>query len=165
VEQYVREVASRHRRGGLLVDTNLLLLFYVGSYDRNLVERFPRTANRFVSADFDTLNGVLGNFEKVITTPHILTEVSNFLGQLGGHAKIGCFELFARSIPNLHESYVAGAELSKKPAFVKFRITGTSIIEVAAAPYLVLTDDHRLCNYLAGRGTDVLNFNHLRSFG
>lgn len=51
------------------MDTNLLLLFYVGGYDRSLIERFPRTADRFVSADFDTLNGVLGGFDKVVATP------------------------------------------------------------------------------------------------
>ncbi|MBA2691281.1 MAG: hypothetical protein H0U65_02135 [Rubrobacter sp.] len=164
MEQYVRELASRHRRSGVLVDTNLLLLFYVGGYDRSLVERFPRTADRFVAEDFDTLNSVLGGFEKVVTTPHILAETSNFLAQLHGYAKIGCFELFARSIPALREDYTDGAELSRQPVFVKLGITDTSIIE-AAAPYLVLTDDHRLYNFLADRGVDVLNFNHLRSFG
>lgn len=91
--------------------------------------------------------------------------MSNLLGQLGGHAKIGCFEAFARSIPTLHESHIVGAELSRKPPFVKLGITDTSIIEVAAAPYLVLTDDFRLYNFLADRGVDVLNFNHLRSLG
>ncbi|MBA2377318.1 MAG: hypothetical protein H0V75_14535 [Rubrobacter sp.] len=165
MERYVTEMAARHRRGGVLVDTNLLLLFYVGSYERSLVERFPRTADRFVSEDFDTLNGVLGGFEKVVTTPYILTETSNLLGQLGGRAKTGCFELFARSIPELRENHISGADLARKPTFVKLGITDTSIIEVAAAPYLVLTDDFRLYNYLADRGVDVLNFNNLRSLG
>lgn len=96
MEQYVWELASRHRGGGVLVDTNLLLLFYVGGYDRNLVERFPRTADRFVASDFDTLNGLLASFDKVATTPHILTETSNLLGQLGGHARTGCFEMLDR---------------------------------------------------------------------
>lgn len=147
------------------MDTNLLLLFYVGGYDRNLVERFPRTADRFVASDFDTLNGLLASFDKVATTPHILTETSNLLGQLGGHARTGCFEMLAQSIPELHEDYTPGAELSRKPTFVKLGITDTSIIEVAAAPYLVLTDDFRLYNYLADREIDVLNFNNLRALG
>ncbi len=165
MEQYVRELASRHRRGGVLVDTNLLLLFYVGGYDPDLVERFSRTADRFVSADFDTLNGVLGGFDKVITTPYILTEVSNLLGQLGGRARTECFEQFARSIPALDETHTGGATLARKPMFVKLGITDTSIIEIAAAPYLVLTDDFRLYNYLADRSIDVLNFNNLRTLG
>lgn len=147
------------------MDTNLLLLFFVGGYDRDLVERFSRAADRFVSSDFDTLSGVLGGFDKIVTTPHILTEVRNLLGQLGGRARTECFERLALSVASLDEAYVSGALLARKPTFVKLGITDTSIIEVAAAPYLVLTDDFRLYNHLVDRGIDVLNFNNLRSLG
>lgn len=165
MEDYVRELISRNRRGGVLVDTNLLLLFFTGGYDRGLVERFPRTADRFVSADFDTLAALLTGFERVITTPHILTETSNLLGQLSGRAKTACFELLARSIPAMRETHVAGEHLARGEPFVKLGITDASIIEVAAEPYLVLTDDFRLYNFLATRGVDVLNFNNIRSLG
>lgn len=80
MEQYVSGLISRHRRTGVLVDTNLLLLFFVGGYDRSLVERFRRTADRFVAPDFDTLSALLMSFERIVTTPHILTETSNLLG-------------------------------------------------------------------------------------
>ena len=164
MEYYAQELASRHRRG-VLVDTNLLLLFLVGGYDRTLVERFSRTADRFVSADFDTLAGLLTEFERVVTTPHILTETSNLMGQLSGRTRIGCFEWLAHSIPDMRETHIAGADLVQREPFVKLGITDASVIEVAAAPYLVLTDDFRLYNFLADRGTDVLNFNNLRSLG
>lgn len=163
VERYIGELISRHRGGGVLVDTNLLLLFFVGGYDRGLVERFRRTQDRFVAADYETLAGVLGEFERVVTTPHILTEVSNFMGQLTGRAKVECFEFLARSIPAMRETHIAGEELAQRGPFVKLGITDASILEVAAEPYLVLTDDFRLYNYLANQGTDVLNFNNLRS--
>lgn len=163
MEDYVRELASRHRRGGVLVDTNLLLLFFVGGYNRDLVERFPRTADRFVSADFDTLTALLTGFERVVTTPHILTETSNLMGQLTGRARTECFEWLAHSIPAMRETHVAGERLSRHRMFVKLGMTDTSIIEVAAEPYLVLTDDFPLYNFLATRGMDVLNFNHIRS--
>jgi hypothetical protein len=65
----------------------------------------------------------------------------------------------------MRETYVAGADLARREPFVKLGITDTSVIEVAAAPYLVLTDDFRLYNFLADRGTEVLNFNNLRSLG
>lgn len=147
------------------MDTNLLLLFFVGGYDRSLVERFRRTADRFVASDFDTLANLLMGFERIVTTPHILTETSNLLGQLSGRARIECFGWLARGIPNMRETHVAGAELAQLEPFVKLGITDASVIEVAAAPYLVLTDDFRLYNFLANRGTDVLNFNNLRSLG
>jgi len=133
----------------VLVDTNLLLLLYVGGYDRSLVERFSRTADRFVSSDYDTLDGVLGRFTRIVTTPYILAEVSNLLGLIGGRARKGCFELFARSIRTLAEQQVPSTRLAQTEQFVSLGITDSSILEVAAAPYLVLTDDFRLYNHLA----------------
>ncbi len=65
----------------------------------------------------------------------------------------------------MRETYVVGADLAQRGPFVELGITDTSVIEVATAPYLVLTDDFRLYNFLADRGTDVLNFNNLRSLG
>jgi rRNA-processing protein FCF1 len=165
VEQYVDELISRHRSGGVLVDTNLLLLFFVGGYDRSLIERFPRTRNKFVPADFTVLAGLLEGFERTVTTPHILTEVSNLMGQLTGRARTECFAWLARSIPAMRETYVAGAELARRESFVRLGITDTSIIEIAAEPYLVLTEDFRLYNFLATQGIDVLNFNHIRALG
>jgi hypothetical protein len=162
MEVYVRELVSRHRRGGILVDTNLLLLFFVGGYDRGLIERFPRTANRFVPTDFDLLAGLFGGFERTVTTPHILTEVSNLMGYLTGRARSEGLAWLAHSIPAMRETYVAGAELATRESFVRLGITDTSIIEIASEPYLVLTDDFRLYNYLATQNKDVLNFNHIR---
>lgn len=65
----------------------------------------------------------------------------------------------------MREAYVAGEHLTRSDTFVKLGITDASIIEVAAEPYLVLTDDFRLYNFLATRGIDVLNFNNIRSLG
>jgi hypothetical protein len=41
------EVATRYRTAGLLIDTNVLLLYVVGSYDPGAVPRHKRTG-RFV---------------------------------------------------------------------------------------------------------------------
>ncbi len=51
MEVYVRELVSRHRRRGILVDTNLLLLFCVGGYDRGLVERLVDTGDEMMSPE------------------------------------------------------------------------------------------------------------------
>ena len=163
MEHYVGSLISQYRRRGVLVDTNLLLLLYIGGYDRRQVELFKRTADRFVSVDFDTLTSVLDQFDTVVTTPHILTEVSNLMGQLSGRVRDGCFDLLARSISNLREHRTAGAALAGDDAFIRLGITDTSILEAAIENYLVLTDDFTLFNYLGGRGLDVLNFNNIRT--
>jgi len=58
-------------RGGLLVDTNLLVLFTVGKVNRQRIENFKRTS------DYDLLLRVLGKFNKLYTVAHVLAEVSN----------------------------------------------------------------------------------------
>jgi hypothetical protein len=164
VEQYVNSLLGRYRSAGVLVDANLLLLYVVGAYDRGQVERFRRTRDRFAAEDFDTLSHVLVQFDKVVTTPHILTEVSNMMGQMSGYVRDGSFELFARSVSLMTEKHTAATDLSKNPTFVKFGITDASIRDVASG-YLVLTDDLPLYGYLAGQSVDVLNFNNLRPLG
>jgi len=72
----------RYRSRGVLVDTNILLLHFVSDYDRELVPRFKRTAT-FAVDDYDLLIKLLTRFNSVVTTPNVLSEVSNLAGQLG----------------------------------------------------------------------------------
>ncbi len=163
MDQYADSLIARYRNAGVLVDTNLLLLYFVGRYDRGLIERWPRTNDRFVSVDYDLLLLLLEPFEKLIVTPHVLTEVSNMLGYLAEPAKTGCRVLLAQIINSvMQEKRTPGASLSEDPAFVPFGITDTSILDAAVGSYLVLTDDLPLYAYLLAQGVEVLNFNEIR---
>lgn len=163
MEYDVDSLLGRYRSAGMLVDTNILLLYFIGVYDQGLIERWGRTADRFVAADFDTLSVLLEGFERLAVTPHILTEVSNMLGGLSDPAKTECFGLFARVIRStMHEKCTPGSDLSESPAFISFGIADTSILDAATDSYLVLTDDLDLYAYLLSQGVDVLNFNEIR---
>src|ERR1035437_9668843 len=61
---------------GILVDTNLLVLFVVGRVNRNRIETFKRT-RQYTMDDYDLLVQVLGNFERLYTVAHVLAEMSN----------------------------------------------------------------------------------------
>lgn len=63
-------------RAGLLIDTNLLVLFAVGSVNRWRIETFKRT-REYTKADFDLLLRALENQQPLYTTAHVLAEVSN----------------------------------------------------------------------------------------
>jgi uncharacterized protein YacL len=65
----------------------------------------------------------------------------------------------------MREAHVAGAALARRESFVRLGIADTSIIWIAAEPYLVLTEDFRLNNFLAFQNRDVLNINHIRGLG
>lgn len=146
------------------MDTNVLLLYFVGVYDPGLVENFTRTRNRgFTSGDFHILAHILKQFEKFIITPHVLTEVSNWLAYLKEPARSVCLDRFASDIRRMSEKITPASTLSKDPAFMLFGITDAAIIDaIPPGAYLVITDDLPLYNYLSGRGVDVINFNYIR---
>ena len=60
----------------VLVDTNLLVLYVVGSVSRKRIATFKRTS-QYRSEDYDLLVQVLANFSSVYTLAHIMAEVSN----------------------------------------------------------------------------------------
>ena len=161
--EYVDSLVAQYRGRGILVDTSLLLLIYVGLHDPAQIERFNRT-KEFTRKDFEYVRSFVDQFERVIVTPHIFTEVSNFLGQLSGRTKDECFALLAQhvALATTCEHSPSAESLADKEAFIRFGITDTSIVEVAAEPYLVLTTDYKLNGYLVSKGLASLNYHNFR---
>lgn len=145
----------------LLVDSNLLVLFVVGAYDRNLIARFKRTA-QFEPDDYDRLVDAMGQFQTVLVTPHVLTETSNLIGQLNDPARTGVRTRLYALLELTTEQHVAARDTAET-SFVKFGLTDAAIEQVSDASPAVLTDDHVLAGYLKSRGVHAFNFNHLRS--
>ncbi len=156
------DTAIVHHGKGLLIDSNLLLLLFVGQCDPTRIMKFKRT-DQFTVGDYELLAEYIEQFDEVVTTPSILTEVSNLLGQLPESLRYYFWQHFAGGLKNLHEYYTPSLELCNDRAFPKFGLTDTAILRAANRKYLVLTDDFRLTQYLIGKNIDVINFNHLRS--
>jgi hypothetical protein len=154
---------GKHRHKGLLVDTNVLLLLLVGSINPKLITNCKITTNQgFDEADFNVLCAFVGKFQKIVTTPHILTEVSNHADKIkgGDHKKI--FGQLISLIEQFDEHAESTKILVKSDAFIRFGLTDTAISSLASKNFLVLTVDLPLVGYLQGKKADVINFNHLR---
>ena len=153
---------QKYRKKGLLLDSNLLLLLLVGSFNSELIGNFKRTrASGFTVKDFELLKSIISRFEKILTTPHILTEVSN-LSTFSGMMQTDYFKHFGFCILNFDEKAVPSMEFCQKDNFSKFGITDAAISHLARNHYLVLTADFPLSNYLQSNKIDAINFNHLR---
>jgi hypothetical protein len=163
VDDYLRHLIERYRTAGILLDANLLLLLYVGTFDPQQISRFKRT-QVFNLQDYVTLQALLEQFKKVITTPNILTKVSSLSNHLGSHLKPRYFAIFARGIELLEEIYLPSIQISTMAEFARFGLTDVGILHLAKDQYLVLTIDFRLSQYLSSRGIDTVNFNHLRAY-
>lgn len=161
--EYVVSLVNKHRKSGVLVDTNLLLLYFVGSFNQEEIPKFKRT-KQFAIEDYATLHDFLALFKTIVTTPNILTEVNSFSNQLAEHLKPGYFEVFAEGITLLDERYTPSSDISTMSEFHRFGLTDAGILHIARNEYLVLTDDFRLSQYLQTKQVSVLNFNYIRPY-
>ena len=145
---------------GILVDTNILLLLFVGELGRERIASFRRT-EQFSPRDYDLLVDLLKRFKVIATTPNVLTEVNSLLNKLGEPARA----VFSKVLVLLEESYMPSKDIaSLEWPFLKYGLTDCGIAELAQSKYLVLTDDLKLAFYLNQKGIDTINFNNLRSF-
>lgn len=164
MKEYIRSLFSKYKQKGILIDTNILLLWFVGSTNRARISLFNRT-EKFLPEDYDTLMEILSFFSKKVTTPNILTEVNSLVDKLAEPERSGCFSIFARDLTILDELYIESSIATQTEKFTKFGLTDCGIINVARDRYLVLTDDLKLANYLQKLGIDTVNFNNIRIDG
>lgn len=162
LSSYAEDIVERFRPKGLLVDTNLLLVYAIGKYDAGILERqsFSRVA-AYTGEDFDLLTRLMSIFTKMVTTAYVLTEVSNLIGQLPQQQKQGCLQTFSRTFSNFMELQFDSLELSKEDHFTYLGLTDTALARVANE-YLVLTDDARCIGHMTNLGLHALNINYVR---
>lgn len=152
---------ERYRNKGLLVDANLLLVHFVGRYDRDQIKKFKRTS-AYTLEEFDLLERIVGFFSVLVTTPNILTEVSNLSNQLTGRIRTQYYQEFKKQLHVLDEKYVASSSVSQNSYFARCGLTDSVIVDLARNQYLVLTADLKLALLLGREGIDVINFNQIR---
>ena len=164
-----KEFLSRIRGKSLLLDTNLLLLLVAGHADRRLVKTWPRVRN-LGHDSYDVLNKAVDNFvqffdARIVTTPNILTEVSNLGNDLKYDHRNRFFDAFAELIAVLfEESYVTSSSISGSQGFAIFGLTDMAILDRGLGePCLVLTEDGTLADFLARKGVDTMTLDEIRA--
>ena len=158
----LKSLVSKYRDKGILIDTNLLIGFLVGLFGTQHLRNCRATKN-FTGDDFDLLNDFLGQFSKRVTTPHILTEISNLSGRLPEEMHIGFRRLFKVVIQQqLYEENCSSATIADSKLFLRVGLTDAAITLISPGEYLVLTDEFPLFGHLQKQGIDAINFNHLR---
>lgn len=160
---------AHHRGKAVLLDSNLLLVFLSGALGIRIFKTFKRI-NKYQFGDYELLTRLLGAFSVLLTTPHILTEVSNLADSLTGSYKRDWDENFTALVRSektrigVREKWTSAAVLSERPEFLPFGIADTALTELSSEA-LVVTEDHRLSGFLKRRGIPVLNFDDLRKIG
>lgn len=163
MKEYLRELILRHRSPGVIVDANLLLLLLVGDLSPARVEQFKPTRSHFVAADYVRLKELLTGLDRLVVTPHILTEVSNFLGKASSQE--GTYALrshLAESIGRFDIQDVPIAALvsagDDKQIFCTLGLTDAGIIHLARKGYLAITVDFPLTKYIESLHLEAFNY-------
>ena len=162
---YIRGLLQQYKQKGILVDTNILLLLFVGTVNPNRIEQFKRT-QQFNKEDYQLLSAILKDFSKIVVTPNILTEVNSFINLLSDPERSECLNALTQAVNRLDESYIKSKVATQVEKFATFGLTDCGIIHLARRDsYLVFTDDARLAAYLQKIGIDAINFNNIRGYG
>ncbi|WP_414887283.1 PIN domain-containing protein [Pseudomonas marginalis] len=155
IEAYIKQ----YRRKGIIVDTNLLLLALIGGTS-SIVE-FKRTRG-YSDADYQLLLKVIDQFEKLVSTPHILAEVSNLTNGLHGNKLRVFYATLKNSLSTIIEVHHPALDISRDYELSPYGLTDVGIVAAAKDNYLVLTDDLRVAGFAHQHCVDVVNFNHIR---
>jgi hypothetical protein len=150
----------RYKSRGILLDTNLLLLFAIGNYSPQRILTFKRTT-QYTLRDFEMILSIIGYFDRRVTTPNILTEVDNLSRQLPEREHVAVAGVMSQLIAQLFEVYTPSAHIVPQEAYADFGLTDC-ITMAYAREVLIVTDDFPLSGMLASQGRDVLNLNHFR---
>ena len=155
---------QKHRDKGLLLDSNLLLLYFVGCAGVELIPTHPRLSS-YKQVDFELVAQIFHHFTKhggVVTTPHILTEVTNLSDKLRGGHRMEFFGAIRHQINTLTEETIPARILAESPAFTQFGLTDTAISHLAARNLLVLTADRPLWGFLKKQKVAAIHYADLR---
>ena len=158
MSENLQEMFGKYKQKGIFIDTNILVLYIVGTINPKYIKRFNRGKNDFDENDFILISEFIDSFETKITSPQILSEVSNFLDEKADF----CLGLKAY-IELSEEKYIESEDLTKSHTFLKFGLADSSIVEVSKGSYLIFTDERPLFGYLTNQGIDAVNFEWLKS--
>ena len=122
----ISELVKSHKDRGVLVDSNLLLVYFIGVFDPERLTKFKRTA-AFSTDDFYLLAQLLHFLGQIVTTPNILTEVNGLSNQLPDVFKSDYYEAFAKQIVIVDEHYIPSKQISLLTSFARLGLTDLGI--------------------------------------
>jgi len=161
--RYLATLFERYRTKGILIDTNLMVLIAVGTYNRLRIETFKRTI-QYTLEDLELMLWILAYFNRRLTTPNILTEVDNLTRQLPESEHEALATSFTQLISRKFEVYVQSSQVAQHATYVKLGLTDcATAIAAAEEEVLIITDDLRLSSILSSLGMDAININHIRT--
>ncbi len=166
-----KTIKQKHLQSGILVDTNLLLVLLIGKINKRLIG--GKRTEKYSQDHYYILVNFIKDFKRLITTPHILTEVSN----LGGAALTGTDRadfLGLLRTPSLFDvrttdELVLERHVPRRDVETdhirQFGLTDSAIVKLCTTCLrrrpLLLSDDFDLFALVSRLKGHSINFNHI----
>ncbi|WPD22165.1 MAG: PIN domain-containing protein [Candidatus Electrothrix aestuarii] len=145
----------------LLIDTNLLVLFIVGSASTDYIPKHKKLT-AFTVEDYEVLLKIVAQATEILVTPNTLTETSNLVSYIGEPARSQVLQCLRFVITESKEKYVSSSLVAQRPEFVWLGLTDAALLEASVRDVTLLTTDFNLYCAALKKGDMALNFNHIR---
>ena len=145
----------------VMLDSNLLLLFVVGTTKRSYITVHKRL-RAYSESDFVLLLQIIERASSVIVTPNTLTETSNLLGYMAEPARSELFKTFRAFIVVSEELYCESRLVANSAIFIRLGLTDAVLADSCKEQVSLITADFDLYQSTLAGGGAVINFNHLR---
>ncbi|WP_269513850.1 hypothetical protein [Brevundimonas subvibrioides] len=145
----------------LILDANLAVLLIVGLVDSRLI-----TSHRNLSAydvdDFELVKSVVAMSTELIWCPHLLSEVSSLIRQIGGPARRQVTAGLSQAISGAKETCLASETALSHPAYASLGLTDAILLLLAQSGATLLTADLDLHLAALADGLSSINFAEVR---
>lgn len=146
----------------IFIDTNALILLVVGLIDKSLISSHKRTSI-YESTDFENLALLIGDLDKVVTTPNVLTEVDNLLNNFQRGHRWSYFQIFRELISKSTEKFLESKQIIDSDAFFEIGLTDTGVLEICKECDFLITGDSKLADYASAFGIKVVDLVKIRN--
>ncbi|USX13824.1 hypothetical protein NHH88_29965 [Oxalobacteraceae bacterium OTU3CAMAD1] len=165
LEQQLLKLVRKHSARGILIDTNVLLLYLFGKLLPSAIGQ--KRLSKYGIDDADIVSQFVGLFGQILTTQHVLTETSNLARQIVGgglrhELSLRLYPLFCLESPGLLKSCHVDGPAIDANLFARLGLTDAGLTSLVQKNTLLLTDDLDLHISAVSTGGDAINFTHMR---
>jgi len=165
LEQRLLKLVSKHSAHGVLIDTNVLLLYLFGKLLPSAIGQ--KRLSKYGIEDADLVSQFVARFDQILTTQHVLTETSNLARQIVGgglrhEMSLRLHPLFCLTKPGSLQSCHVDGQAINADVFARLGLTDAGLTTLVQANTLLLTDDLDLYIFAVSTGGDAINFTHMR---
>jgi len=141
----------------VIIDTNIFILFLAGQINENRIENYTRNS-LYKREDYYFLLSILSGYDRIITSPNILTEVDNILNRITGEDKYKYLVLVKTIYKQTIEKYIETETVAQNWFFDTLGITDSSILMMAKNCELLISGDSSLCDYAKSLNINTFDF-------